>query len=58
MIQPLIQEDLVDEMILSIHPILLGAGLPLFKELDERKAFRLSDTIIYTTGLVQLIYKK
>ena len=57
-IQPLIQENLVDEMILSIHPLLLGGGRPLFKELDERKTFRLSDTITYPTGLVQLMYKK
>jgi dihydrofolate reductase len=57
-IQPLIQHDLVDEMILAIHPLLLGGGRPLFKELDERKTFRLSDTITYPTGLVQLIYKK
>jgi dihydrofolate reductase len=56
-IHPLIQENLVDEMILSIHPILLGGGVPLFKDLDERKTFHLSDTITYPTGLVQLIYK-
>jgi dihydrofolate reductase len=57
-IHPLIQENLVDELMLAIHPILLGAGLPLFKNLDERKKLRLSDTITYPTGLVQLIYKQ
>lgn len=57
-IHPLIQENLVDEMMLSVHPLLLGGGLPLFKNLDERKTFSLSDTITYPTGLVQLIYKK
>jgi dihydrofolate reductase len=57
-IHPLIQDDLVDEMMLSIHPLLLGRGVSLFKELDERKKFRLSDTITYPSGLVQLIYKK
>ena len=56
-IQQLLQENLIDEMMLAVHPILLGRGLPLFRELDERKKFRLSDTITYPTGLVQLIYK-
>jgi dihydrofolate reductase len=57
-IHPLIQQDLVDEMMLSIHPVLLGDGVPLFKKLDERKSLRLSDSITYPSGLVQLIYKK
>jgi dihydrofolate reductase len=57
-IHPLLQEDLVDEMMLAIHPVLLGGGLQLFKGLDERKTFRLSDSITYPSGLVQLIYKK
>ena len=57
-IHPLILEDLVDEMMLAIHPVLLGGGLRLFKGLDERKSFRLSDSITYPSGLVQLIYKK
>ena len=57
-IHPLLQENLVDEMMLAIHPILLGSGLRLFQDLDERKSFRLSDSITYPSGLVQLIYKK
>lgn len=57
-IQPLMQEDIVDELILSIHPIILGGGVPLFKSLDERKIIRLTDSITYPSGLVQLIYKK
>lgn len=56
-IQPLLEEDLVDEMMLAIHPLLLGGGLPLFKNLTERKPFQLSDSITYPSGLVQLIYK-
>jgi dihydrofolate reductase len=56
-IHPLIQENLVDEMMLAIHPLLLGAGIPLFRNLDDRKTLRLSDTITYPSGLVQLIYK-
>jgi len=57
-IHPLIQEDVVDELMLAVHPIVLGGGVPLFKNLDERKVFRLTDSITYPSGLVQLIYKK
>jgi dihydrofolate reductase len=57
-IHPLLQENLEDELMLSIHPVLLGGGVLLFKELNERKSFRLSDSITYPSGLVQLIYKK
>lgn len=57
-IHPLLEEDLVDELMLSIHPLLLGDGLPLFRKLNERKNFKLADTIAYPSGLVQLYYKK
>jgi dihydrofolate reductase len=57
-IHPLLEENLIDEMILSVHPIILGAGIPLFKNVTERKFFQLADTISYPSGLVQLIYKK
>jgi dihydrofolate reductase len=48
---------LVDEVWLSIHPIVLGAGKPLFKELKERKWLTLLDSKIYANGLVSLRYK-
>ncbi|AYQ34294.1 dihydrofolate reductase family protein [Runella sp. SP2] len=48
---------LVDEVWLSIHPIVLGAGKPLFKELRERKWLTLVDSKVYGSGLVSLRYK-
>ncbi|MCA0232808.1 MAG: dihydrofolate reductase family protein [Bacteroidetes bacterium] len=48
---------LVDEVWLSIHPIVLGAGKPLFKELKERKWLTLVDSKVYESGLVSLRYK-
>lgn len=49
-------EDLVDELILSVHPVLLGSGKVLFQNLNNRTKLRLSDTKVYDTGLVQLYY--
>ena len=45
-------------MMLSVHPIFLGGGLPCLKTWMKGKTFTYRDTITYPTGLVQLIYKK
>ena len=50
------KENLVDELMLSVHPILLGSGKPLFENLDERKKLLLTNSITYNTGLIQLYY--
>ena len=57
-IHPLLEGNLIDEMILSVHPLILGAGIPLFKNVTEQKFFQMADAIAYPSGLVQLIYKK
>ena len=49
---------LVDELLLSIHPIVLGSGKPLFQHLNGRMSFDLVDTKSYSSGLVQLHYCK
>jgi dihydrofolate reductase len=49
--------DLIDEYWLSIHPILLGAGKPLFHNIANRKKLRLTDHKVYETGLVSLRYQ-
>lgn len=54
----LLQHDLIDEFILSVHPLLLGAGLPLFKNSATRRSLKLLNSIPYPSGLVQLIYAK
>jgi dihydrofolate reductase len=53
----LMNAQLVDELQLSIHPILLGEGKPLFQDLKEPMKFTLIDTKKYSTGLVQLFYR-
>jgi dihydrofolate reductase len=50
------EADLVDEMILSIHPILLGKGIPLFQKTGRRRDFELRHSKTYSSGLVQLHY--
>lgn len=52
----LMKEGLVDELWLSVHPILLGSGKPLFQEQSSRTQLTLLDSKTYETGLVSLRY--
>ena len=53
----LMKEGLVDELWMSVHPILLGSGKPLFRRQDYRTQLTLLDSQTYNTGLVSLRYK-
>jgi dihydrofolate reductase len=48
--------SLVDELWLSVHPILLGSGKPLFQNINGRKPLKLVESKTYDTGLVSLKY--
>ncbi|MCB0542141.1 MAG: dihydrofolate reductase [Saprospiraceae bacterium] len=52
----MIQAGLVDSLLLSVHPVVLGAGKPLFEGVEQRSEFVLKDVKSYDTGLVQLFY--
>jgi dihydrofolate reductase len=53
----LMNAKLVDELWLSVHPILLGSGKPLFINIMDRIALKLLETKTYDTGLVSLKYE-
>lgn len=50
----LMNNFLIDEIILSIHPVILGKGIPVFANLNSRKNFIVSDSKVYDSGLTQL----
>lgn len=52
----LINAKLIDEVILSIHPIILGEGIGLFPTKISPQFFQLTQCQSYNTGLVQLSY--
>lgn len=52
-VQGFLKEDLIDEMTITIIPYLLGAGIPLFSELQKRLEFECMDTKIYLEKIVQ-----
>jgi dihydrofolate reductase len=55
-IQSFLQEDLIDEMIVTRVPILLGDGIPLFRESQKTLKFKHVRTDIYNNNLVKSHY--
>jgi dihydrofolate reductase len=56
-ISTFLNNELIDEIVLSIHPVLLGRGVPLFSHLAEQINLRLLKSKAYENGLVQLHFK-
>ncbi|HDZ17627.1 hypothetical protein LCGC14_1469510 [marine sediment metagenome] len=50
------ENHLVDELIISIHPIILGSGIPLLSKNEVVITLELMATNTYDTGLTQLHY--
>ncbi len=48
---------LIDEVIISVIPVILGAGAPLFAGVEQRRKFELVSSEAHRTGLVQLRYR-
>ncbi len=48
---------LVDEYRLSVHPVILGSGKPLFDDIKQGKELELVDTRRFSSGVVQLCYR-
>ena len=57
LITTLFNLNLIDEIRVGIHPIVLGAGNPLFKEIKERKKLNLVNTKVYQSGIAGLYYQ-
>jgi dihydrofolate reductase len=55
-IQRFLQQDLIDEMIITRIPILLGAGIPLFGDLSSPMKFKHKRTVVFNNMLVQSHY--
>jgi dihydrofolate reductase len=53
----LMQLDLIDEFQLCVQPIILGNGLRLFKNIDDRINLKLIKTKIFGSGSITLYYE-
>lgn len=51
-----LNEGLIDEIILSVHPVILGRGIPLFKNVWKEVWLKLQKSLSFDSGLVQIHY--
>ena len=57
LIVALTQLDLIDEYQLSVQPTILGTGLPLFKNINDRTILKLLKTKTFSSGSITLYYE-
>jgi len=57
-IQSFLKEDLIDEMIITRVPELIGSGISLFSEIPCDLSFKLINSTIFSNGLVMSHYKR
>lgn len=57
LIRSLLQNDLLDELHLMIHPVIAGSGKRLFKDGDELKRMKLVNSTVTRTGVMIVTYQ-
>ncbi len=57
-VNELLKEDLIDEFIISIIPVMVGKGIKLFKDGRPELKLELVSTKQFDKGLIQLHYKR
>jgi len=57
-VQGFLQEDLIDELIITRIPILLGEGIPLFTKLNKEQKYEHIKTEFFNNTLVKSKHKR
>ena len=57
LVRSLLQDDLLDELRLMVHPIVVGGGKRLFEDWRDQKALELVDSKTFSTGVLYLTYQ-
>lgn len=55
--KPLFEANLIDEVVVNIHPVLLGSGIPLFHEMSHQINLELIECKTFKNGCVSLTYR-
>ncbi|MEO6632663.1 MAG: dihydrofolate reductase family protein [Mucilaginibacter sp.] len=54
----MMHHNLIDDYWLFVNPVLLGEGIPLFKDIKDRVSLNLQETKAFDCGVVCLHYVK
>ena len=57
LVQSLLQDDLLDELGLLVHPVVVGSGKRFFEDGGDQKGLKLVDSRTFSTGVVYLTYQ-
>src|SRR5215217_7774182 len=57
LVRSLLEQDLLDELGLMIHPVVVGSGKRLFEEGGDPKKLKLVESKTFGTGVVYLTYQ-
>ncbi|HEU5167496.1 MAG TPA: dihydrofolate reductase family protein [Chitinophagaceae bacterium] len=57
LVKDFIRLKLVDEIRISVLPIILGDGLSFFDHIEQEQALHLKDVAAYKSGMVELCYE-
>jgi dihydrofolate reductase len=55
-VQSFLREGLIDEMIITVIPMVLGSGIPLFGEVEVPVSFHCTESRAFSHGVVQSKY--
>jgi dihydrofolate reductase len=58
LVRDFVAADLIDDYIISVHPILIGSGIPLFLKNGRDTKLKLRSAKAFKSGLVQLTYTR
>jgi dihydrofolate reductase len=58
LIHLLLQHDLVDELRIKTYPVILGGGKKLFDSGEMPASFKLTESVVTTTGVIIAAYKR
>jgi dihydrofolate reductase len=53
----LLEADVIDEIGLNVHPVLLGSGIPLFHQMNRQINLELLESRTLKNGCVYLLYR-
>jgi dihydrofolate reductase len=56
-VEGLIEHNLVDELRLTVYPVVLGTGRRLFSELSDKRRLRVTESKVLGGGVIVLVYR-